>query len=210
MNNETVNAFRKRRGRILASRIRKITSALGRPIRIIDVGGRRDYWDNVGFEGISQITLINIDPDEIGRKTDRGDLFEDRVGDARSLSDVEDNAFDFYHANSVIEHVGTWEDMKAMAAEARRVAKSGWVQTPAWEFPIEPHFRLPFVHWLATPARTSLIRLAPSYRKLDHDRRRAHAERINLLTKGEMQFLFQGCDIYVERFVLAKSYTAHW
>jgi len=46
--------FRKRRGRLLAEQIRALSGKLGRPLQILDVGGRRDYWDNVGFNGIAR------------------------------------------------------------------------------------------------------------------------------------------------------------
>lgn len=156
MKDRTVSSFRKRRGQALAARIAGLADELGRPLSIIDVGGRRDYWENVGYKGIGRITLVNHDPAELNRPSDKEELFEDVVGDARALADVGKGAFDFYHSNSVIEHVGSWNDMAAMAREAVRVAPHGWLQTPAWEFPVEPHFRLPFMHWLATPARAGL------------------------------------------------------
>ncbi len=147
---------------------------------------------------------------DLGRDTARQDVFEDRLGDACHLEGVANGAFDLYHSNSVIEHVGGWAAMADMALEARRVAPHGWVQTPAWEFPIEPHFRLPFMHWFATPIRTGLLSFAPGYRGQDRAARRMHAERINLMTKGEVQMLFPGARIEVERVILAKSYVVIW
>lgn len=207
----TISSFRKKRGRILAGKIEALAERKRRPITILDVGGRRDYWDNVGFSGIRQIVLLNIDPTDLGRATAREDLFVDRVGDARKLEGISDGSFDFYHSNSVIEHVGSWDDMNCMAEEACRVAGSGWLQTPAWEFPIEPHFRLPFIHWLATPARARLLFFSSAYRKENRGVRRKHAERINLLSKPEVEFLFPTCQITAERFMLlTKSYIVQW
>lgn len=210
MSDGTVSSFRRKRGRILAGRIADLARDLGRPVRILDVGGRRDYWENVGFDGVGRIELLNIDPSDLGRATAREDLFADRIGDARDLPDLGDGAFDLYHSNSVIEHVGGWHDMEAMAQEARRVAPRGWVQTPAWEFPIEPHFRLPFMHWLSAPSRAALLRLSRPYRGMDLHERRRHVERINLLSKRELAALFPGCQIETERVVLAKSYVVTW
>lgn len=211
MSDGTISSFRRRRGRILSRRIVDLAQRLGRPVSVVDVGGRRDYWDNVGFDGIGRIILLNIDPADLGRATARSDVFEDRIGDARHLADIGDGAFDLYHSNSVIEHVGSWADMVSMAREARRVAGAGWVQTPAFEFPMEPHFRLPFMHWFGTPARASLLSFARHYRAQDRHARRMHAERINLLTRGEVELLFPGCTVTTERFLLLpKSYIATW
>ena len=207
----TISRFRQKRGRLLSQKLRQLADEKGRPLSVLDVGGRRDYWDNVGFEGIGSITLLNMDPTDLARASAHSDIFDDQIGDARNLEKIGDNAFDFYHSNSVIEHVGDWGDMKRLATEARRVAPSGWLQTPAWEFPIEPHFRLPFIHWFATPARAALLSFAAGYRNQDRDNRRMHAERINLLSRSEMDLLFAGCNIMVERFaLLPKSYVAQW
>jgi ubiquinone/menaquinone biosynthesis C-methylase UbiE len=184
---------------------------LGRPISVIDVGGRRDYWDNVGLEGISRITLVNIEPADLGRATAFEDKFDDLLGDARHLPDFADKSYDLYHSNSVIEHVGNWGDMKAMADEALRIGRSGWLQTPAFGFPIEPHFRLPFIHWFGTPLRASLLGFARHYRHQDHAQRRLHAERINLMTQRELMILFPESQIMTERFfLLAKSFVVRW
>jgi hypothetical protein len=211
MKDRTVNRFRQKRGRRLAQRLKRLSEELGRPLSILDVGGRRDYWDNVGFDGIGRITLVNYDPAELDRGDRASDLFEDVVGDARALSNIGDAAYDFYHSNSVIEHVGGWSDMEAMAKEAVRVAPHGWLQTPAWEFPIEPHFRLPFMHWLARPARAGLLKFSKPYRTLSRPERRFHVERINLLSRYECQLLFPDARIDTERLLfLSKSYMAVW
>lgn len=209
MRDLTVNRFRKARGLLLANQIEKIKSELGRDIRILDVGGRADYWNNVGFKGISHITILNYSKEELQYDAPAA-IFEKKVGDARDLSEYGDKSFDLVHSNSVIEHVGHWQDMDAMARELTRVGKSGWVQTPAWEFPIEPHFRAPFLHWFAPPLRRSLLWMSKRYRNLDVAARRYHIDRINLLSKTEFQTLFPESDIYVERLLIAKSYVARW
>jgi hypothetical protein len=207
----TVSVFRRKRGAILAAQIADLAKRHGRPISIIDVGGRRDYWNNVGFANIQHITLVNIEESDLGRTSAFGDKFSDLIGDARSLPEFGDKGFDLYHSNSVIEHVGGWADMQAMADEARRIGRSGWVQTPAWGFPVEPHFRLPAMHWFATPLRASMLRLARHYRSLSHSQRRLHAERINLLSRRETRILFPDCEIITERLMLlGKSFVVRW
>ncbi len=213
MKKYTVNAFRKRRGKLLKKKITQVADQLGRDIHILDIGGRAEYWQNVDPQNVSKITVLNYDPDELvepGASGALGGLIEYGIGDARDLSQYGDGAFDFVHSNSVIEHVGGWGDMAAMAREVRRVGQSGWHQTPAYGFPIEPHFRLPAVHWFGTPTRASLIWLSRNYRHLDHAARRLHAERINLLSRREMSILFPDANIWTERVILAKSYVAIW
>lgn len=209
MKDLTINRFRTARGHILRGQIERLSGHLGRPIVILDVGGRPDYWENVGYDCIREIRLLNIDADEIDRPR-LADVFTSEIGDARRLSGYDDKSIDLVHSNSVIEHVGSWNDMSAMAAEMQRVGLAGWVQTPAWEFPIEPHFRLPFLHWLAAPIRRAALKLSRDYGKLDVAMRRHHVDRINLLSYPEVKSLFPGCDIYVERLVMPKSYSARW
>lgn len=209
----TVNRFRTRRGRLLAAQIATLAERLGRPVRVLDVGGRAEYWGNVGLAGIARIDVLNIEESELGTPppgTPAG-VFRALVGDARRLDGWADGSVDLVHSNSVIEHVGPWPDMAAMAAELRRVGRAGWMQTPAWEFPVEPHFRAPFLHWFGQPLRRRMLALSPPYRRAGLAERRQHVDRINLLSRAEVAELFPGCEIWVERLaLLPKSYVARW
>jgi Methyltransferase domain len=205
----TQNRFRARRGRVLRSQIASLAEHFGRPIVILDVGGRADYWGNVGVDNVAAIHLLNDDERELDLKGFPG-LFIPEFGDARNLPNYADKSVDLVHSNSVIEHVGHWQDMCAMTDEVLRVGLSGWIQTPAWEFPIEPHFRLPFLHWFAQPLRRMMLRASRDYGAMNIRDRRYHADRINLLSYGEFKSLFPGCELFVERLVVAKSYTARW
>lgn len=126
-----------------------------RPLKILDVGGTMDFWlPRLGRlpERPMEITLLNI-----GETPVSDPRFVSIAGDARDLSRFADDAFDIVHSNSVIEHVGRWRDMLAMATEVRRVAPAHFVQTPYFWFPIEPHCRTLFFHWLPHPWRLRLI-----------------------------------------------------
>lgn len=207
----TVNRFRAQRGRVLAAHLDRLAAQLGRSLTILDVGGRPDYWDNIGLAHVSKVVIMNYDQAETDRASRTQGIFESTVGDARDLSDYADGSIDVVHSNSVIEHVGLWPEIERMAAEVRRVGRHGWVQTPAYEFPIEPHFRLPMAHWVGAPTRARLLRLSPHYRTQTPAQRRGHVDRINLLSKSEMETLFPGADFFVERLGgLPKSYTAMW
>ena len=103
--------------------------------------------------------------------------------------------------------------MKAMADEKMRVGRAGWMQTPAWEFPIEPHFRAPFLHWFGDPLRARMLSLSvqPGIRNMDLHRRRRRVESIHLLSKSDVRTLFPGRTIEVERVALIpKSYVVRW
>ncbi len=212
---DTVNRFRAARGRALHRLIVALSQHLGRDIRVLDVGGRPDYWINVGFERISGIEVLNLFSSEADRPLPEGvprDLFIPKVGDARNLMNYSDASVDLVHSNSVIEHVGGWNDMTAMASELLRVGRAGWVQTPAWGFPIEPHFRVPFAHWFARPLQARLMSFSfvKRHRESNMVQRRRNVEKINLLPRSEVEALFPGCRIYTERFILAKSYSCYW
>lgn len=209
----TVNRFRRTRGRVLRAHIETLSQRLGRPIEVLDVGGRAEYWDNVGLDSISHIKLMNYDPAELNRTVPDERMFTKIVGDARDLSDYADKSVDLVHSNSVIEHVGYWNDMAAMAREVMRVGRAGWIQTPAWEFPIEPHFRAPFMHWFGGPAQRAMFSMSfeKRLRKLPMATRRQVLDGVNLISWREIKALFPDKNIYIERIaLLPKSYSVHW
>jgi hypothetical protein len=190
--------------------IAQTAETLGRDIVILDVGGRPDYWENVMPERVSKIILLNYEEGELSRDSALA-MFESRVGDARDLGDYADQSIDFVHSNSVIEHVGGWSDMKRMASELLRVGVHGWVQTPAWECPIEPHYQLPMLHWFGIPAKARMLSLKKRLRGLSLDTRRGIAESVNLLSKSEFLLLFPKTSLFIERIaMMPKSYTAFW
>ena len=211
----SVNRFRSARGKVLRRMIDTLAAHLGRELTVLDVGGRPDYWANVGVGGIARIELLNIDDAELGRALPPGlpeRLFVRKLGDACDLAGYPDGSVDLVHSNSVIEHVGPWPRMAAMAGELMRVGRAGWVQTPAWEFPVEPHFRAPFLHWFARPMQARLMSLSfdARVRRSGLDIRRRRVDSVNLLSRREVRALFPDRPLYVERVVLAKSFVVHW
>jgi SAM-dependent methyltransferase len=90
-----------------------------------------------------------------------------------------DAEFDLVYCSSVIEHVAPAR-RRAFAAEARRVARGWFVQTPAWSFPLEPHSLLPAAHWLPVGLRRRYWRLGAA----------GGWEDIQLLRRGELEALF--------------------
>lgn len=211
----TINRFRSARGKVLRRLIDALAEYLGRDVHVLDVGGRPDYWSNVGFGRISKIELLNLEPAELERSLPDhapSAIFIPKVGDARSLIGYADSSIDLVHSNSVIEHVGGWSDMEAMARELLRVGRAGWVQTPAWAFPLEPHFRVPFAHWFARPVQVRMMSLSfvKRYREANFVERQKNVGRINLLTRRDLETIFPGRSVYVERLIFPKSYSVYW
>lgn len=124
---------------------------------ILDIGGRRDYWKllDASYRARIHITILNTEED-VGKETaeDIGIKIDTVVGDGTQMPEFADGAFDLTHSNSVIEHVGLYRDMTGLAQETARVGKAYYLQTPNFWFPLEPHYGVPFFHWLPEPTRT--------------------------------------------------------
>jgi hypothetical protein len=176
--------------------------------RILDVGGTPQFWNTATD---AQITLVNIKPLEDYERAYLRPNMKAVVGDGTRLQ-FEDQEFDIVFSNSVIEHLGTVEKQRAFASEVRRVGKAYWIQTPAYEFPIEPHFLTPFVHWLPRRVRRHLLRNFTVWGLMGRPNDlvvEMTLDEIRLLRFVEFQALFPESDIWIERALgLPKSYTA--
>jgi len=184
---------------------------------VLDVGGTANFWRPIirSLDGMGvKITVLNLEP----RSGPDDETFTYVVGNACDL-EYADNEFDVVVSNSVIEHVEdssgvvTWQAQLRYASEVRRVGKSFYVQAPYFWFPMEPHYRRPFFHWLPSPLQAWMLMhfdlrggrrsgsLHDAYERLnDHPR---------LPTFGDMKFLFPDARIERERFaLLTKSLTA--
>lgn len=163
------SAFRRLSQRFRAGRdvrlrdfIARLAAAKPGTLRILDLGGRADYWARVGFDFLDRhdvtVTCVNYAEDELYLSAGKHPRVTAEVGDARAL-EIPDRAYDMVHSNSVVEHVGRFSDMRAFANETRRLAPAYYVQTPYMWFPIDPHFpRVPMFHWMPTSWRHRLIR----------------------------------------------------
>jgi 2-polyprenyl-3-methyl-5-hydroxy-6-metoxy-1,4-benzoquinol methylase len=201
-----VNRLRNERHRFFDERLR----ALGqRKITILDVGGYERFWMTRGFEGRTDvdITVLNLE-----REPTHSPNIRSVAGDACDMHQFADHEFDVVFSNSVIEHLHTFENQRAMAREVQRVGRHHFVQTPNRYFIIEPHYLLPAFQFLPRPVqhglltRTSLSRsgrMAPS----DAD---AMLAEIRLLSLAEVKALFPHSRIYSERLLgMTKSFTAY-
>ena len=186
-----------------------LLSRLDRPVHILDVGGTESYWRTMGLNGGEQvfITLLNLTENDVMLPN-----LTSISGDAHNIN-AEDASFDVVFSNSVIEHVGDYEDQRQMAKEVQRVGKRYFVQTPNKYFPLEPHFLFPFFQFLPVKIRIWLLenfKLGWFEKTPDKVKARKIVESIRLLDKLEFISMFPVAAIYEERILgLTKSFVAY-
>jgi hypothetical protein len=180
---------------------------------ICDLGGSRHFWQESKLDvDPERITIVNISLDEVeayGQSSTR--QIRTILYDGRNIP-FSDGSFDLLVCNSLLEHVAP-ADRDSLCREMRRVAKRIYLQTPAFEFPMEPHFILPFVQWFPRKfgrvfARLGLWNLLsrPSEAVFD-----SYFDDTYLLTRREMEQLFPEVDVKGEQFAgLTKSYLVFW
>jgi Methyltransferase domain len=174
---------------------------------ILDVGGYPSTWADLPIQ--SRITTLNVHPvpTPTGPSAARVQV---SVGDGCNLP-YPDKSFDIVFSNSVIEHLGAFSKQQEFAAEARRVGRALWIQTPAPSFFIEPHLMAPFIHYFPEPAQRVLIPWTPWAlvgRATQSDIHQYFRE-VRLLPKHEFRELFPDCEIWHERFFgFTKSFVA--
>lgn len=176
--------------------------------RILDVGGSYyTFWMYCPVK--PRVTILNpkaswLQCDEPG--------FSTMLGDGRALP-FERESFDIVVSNSVIEHLGEWQQQRIFAEEIRRVGRSYWVQTPSRSFVIEPHFLAPLIHFLPKKHRKRLARyftiwgltVRPTPAQVNE-----MVEEISLLNKPEVEELFPDAKIICEKWCgMTKSIIAY-
>ncbi|NNC90704.1 MAG: methyltransferase domain-containing protein [Akkermansiaceae bacterium] len=176
--------------------------------RILDVGGTVFTWITPETNRLRAV-LLNLTAPPLDEDL-RGRL-ESLAGDACDLG-FPDGEFDIVYSNSVIEHVGTYENQERMARELRRVGRRLWIQTPARSFFFEPHYVTPFIHWLPKRLRRRIVRWGTLWGLVKRPSRERVEEMINelrLLSFDEMKTLFPDCEIRREKLLgMTKSFIA--
>lgn len=178
---------------------------------LIDVGGYPNFWTSHP-QSVERIDSVNIH-EVVWNNTDAPDHnIRTLIGDGCSL-EMQDKSYDIGFSNSVIEHVGSWERQEKFATEISRVAKRLWVQTPAYECPVEPHYLALFIHYLPRSFQKWILRWATPWGWIQRPTREQINEMVDttrLLRKSEMQRLFPDCEIITERIlgIIPKSHIA--
>ena len=199
------NRFRSKRFEFFLKKIEKFK----KPITILDIGGKINFWKNRGIAGNTnyKITIVNLE-----KEKSKYCNIKCIIDDATNLKEFNNQSFDVVHSNSVIEHLYNYENQKKMANEVTRIGKKYIIQTPNKYFFIEPHYILPFfqftTNWFkyVILTKTRLSRL----KKWDPIFAKQYIKEIRLLSQNEVKELFPESNIYYEKFLgMNKSFTAH-
>jgi Methyltransferase domain len=176
---------------------------------ILDVGGFSGFWMDAAIS--SKITILRPEgPEKLPDQCPPN--ITSIQGDGCDLRQHADKSFDLVFSNSVIEHVGGIEKQRMFANEALRIGRGVWMQTPAAEFPVEPHLLTPFYHWLP---RSWQERFYPwtlwgllSKKRPTFEDYQAHVQAY-LLSRKAITELFPETEVITERFLgMPKSYIA--
>ena len=200
------NKFRRERFKLF----RSLLDSVPKPYKILDVGGKQAFWEQMGFtnEDDVEIVLLNLTTMPVSLPN-----FTSVVSDARNMQQFREKEFDVVFSNSVIEHVGDYDQQLQMAKEVLRVGKRYFVQTPNLYFPLEPHFLFPYFQLLPFQTRVLLVRHFDIgwYKKMPVREQAAELVRSHrLLTEKEMLQLFPQSNIYREKFLgLTKSFVVY-
>ena len=206
--NSFVNQFRQKRFELLKNGIEKLIQK--DHFKILDIGGDIQYWKNIGWQHPAcKIHLLNLYESKVPENETH--QFSSSVGNGLSL-EYKKGEVDLIFSNSVIEHVGSYENQQIFAGEVRRVSDKYIVQTPSIWFPLEPHSLIPLFQFLPHPIRALLIMTfninyfpkAKTYKAaiiVSHS--------TLMFTHKRFKQLFPEAEMQVERFLgIPKSYTA--
>ena len=203
--NSLGNQFREKRFSFFLKKF----NIIQKPVTILDVGGKINFWENRGLAENNDytITIVNIEKEKSLYSN-----IKTKMGDATDLSQFNNKSFDIAHSNSVIEHLYNFDNQKKMASEIIRVGKKHIVQTPNKKFFLEPHYLLPFFQFMPDDlkylilTKTKLSRL----KKWDENFAHQYIKEIRLINLKEMKELFPNSKIYFEKFLgMNKSFTMH-
>jgi ubiquinone/menaquinone biosynthesis C-methylase UbiE len=151
---------------------------------------------DVGGPGLATVLLAARFEKTVAVNLDRKSLLPDHISAPQSFHKIigdgcnlplADNSVDFAFSDNVIEHV---REREKFVGELRRVARKGFLlTTPNFWFPLEPHYRMPFLQFLPQFARRWLLR------SFSIGFFQSHKEFIRLLTASDLKALLPGIKV---------------
>ena len=205
--------FRRKRFKVVEAMIRQVLSVRGEA-RVLDVGGRANYWAMLdrNLRDRVVITIVNYQSELESHRGKEDDLrLVCKHGDGCNLENYDECSFDISHSNSVIEHVGSYSNMIRFSKETQRVGRGYYMQTPNFWFPLDPHYGVPFVHWLPDALRISLhssFNLGYA-RKTSYQEALSRVDHCRMVDKRLIRELFSDGHVFSERYMfMAKSIIA--
>jgi hypothetical protein len=212
-NNSLSAKFRKKRFKLFKC----LFDSVPKPSRIIDVGGTKVIWEKEGFGGREDVEIVIINNHQFQTNPQEEQSVYSNIvsvfGDATNMKQFKDQEFDIVYSNSVIEHVGEREAQRQMANEVMRVGKRYFLQTPNFNFPIEPHFMFPGFQFLPFWFRLWLIThfsIGCCGRINDEQEAINFLSSFKLLSQKEMIEFFPHSNLYKEKILgLTKSFIAY-
>jgi hypothetical protein len=195
--------LRRRRFPRINAMIERVLAEKGK-CRILDLGGTEIYWkNNAEFldKHKGKISIITVNIGDLGDVESGDPIFTHVSGDATDARPYRENEYDFIHSNSVIEHVGAWPRVRAMADNIEASGKPYYLQTPNMWFPLEPHYRSWFFQFLPEGTRARILMRRD---RTDKDARTkldiamSHVEDVKLLDRKQMKALFPNARLEAE------------
>ena len=206
---------RSRRVKLFASYIDELHAKgafSNKKIRILDIGGTVAFWEmnaaHLPVDKIELVEVVNLPPVNEEYREINGLKVQAYAGNALNAASLRSSSYDIVHSNSVIEHVGNYSAQRVFADNVAKLARYHFIQTPCRLFPIEPHFYFPFFLILPLSLRTFLhhnFHLGFMPREASWVQARINCEETRLMTRKELQGLFEGSTILAEKFLFLKK-----
>ena len=191
---------------------RDVLEAAPRTIRILDIGGTYDFWNALTFQYLDRCEITLLNPEKRGNPENSPNVHY-MEGDTTDLSAFQERDFDLVFSNSCIEHVGRFPEWLRMAEGMRRVGTYYFLQTPNRYFPMEPHFMLPFFHFLSLKIKAWLFQhfdLGYFQKSGDWTKCIQEVDSIHLLSLHDLKRLFPDGQVKKEKLLgLTKSFMIH-
>ncbi len=117
-------------------------------LRCLDIGCSSGFITSALQPYFKQMVGLDFDPSGLSAIPDKNKLHSSFIRGDAMLLPFPDNSFDAIICAQVYEHV---PDDKILFSEMSRIISNGGIiffSGPNKLFPIEPHYKLPFIHWL--------------------------------------------------------------